>query len=136
MAWRDDLAAEWRLEGVYAERLLLPPLHTPFELALLLGLPEAEALTLELVTDPRLSPHVAPFLLEQFSAFSPGSGLPSHCRRLSPFPAMAAPAANGDADESVAPLILQEFREALVAPEMTRMKTSSIAAAIRWWPPG
>ncbi len=32
---------------------------------------------------------------------------------------MAAPAANGDADESVAPLILQEFREALVAPEMT-----------------
>lgn len=32
---------------------------------------------------------------------------------------MAALAANGDADESVAPLILQEFREALVAPEMT-----------------
>ncbi|MEX0634863.1 hypothetical protein M8494_35855 [Serratia ureilytica] len=72
VAWRDDLAAEWRLEGVYAERLLLPPLHTPFELALLLGLPEAEALTLELVTDPRLSPHVAPFLLEQFSAFLAG----------------------------------------------------------------
>ncbi|MER5233077.1 condensation protein, partial [Serratia ureilytica] len=45
VAWRDDLAAEWRLEGVHAERLLLPPLHTPFELALLLGLPEAEALT-------------------------------------------------------------------------------------------
>lgn len=51
-------------------------------------------------------------------------------------PAMAAPAANGDADESVAPLILQEFREALVAPEMTPMKTSSIAAAIRWSLPG
>ncbi|BEN71381.1 condensation domain-containing protein [Serratia marcescens] len=120
VAWRDDLAAEWRLEGVHAERLLLPPLHTPFELALLLELPEAEALTLELVTDPRLSPHVAPFLLEQFSAFLAGQriavALPA---AESVSPAMAAPAANGDADESVAPLILQEFREALVAPEMT-----------------
>ena len=86
MARRDDLAAEWRLEGVHTERLLLPPLHTLFELALLLGLPEAETLTLELVTDPRLSPHVAPFLLEQFSAFPPGSGLPSPCRRLRPLP--------------------------------------------------
>lgn len=120
VAWRDDLAAEWRLEGVHAERLLLPPLHTPFELALLLGLPEAEALTLELVTDPRLSPHAAPFLLEQFSAFLAGQriavALPV-AEAVSP--AMAAPAANGDANESVAPLILQEFREALVAPEMT-----------------
>ncbi|MDU5875494.1 MAG: condensation domain-containing protein, partial [Serratia marcescens] len=120
VAWRDDLAAEWRLEGVHAERLLLPPLHTPFELALLLELPEEEALTLELVTDPRLSPHAAPFLLEQFSAFLAGQrsavALPA---AESVSPAMAAPAANGDADESVAPLILQEFREALVAPEMT-----------------
>ncbi|WP_249927281.1 phosphopantetheine-binding protein, partial [Escherichia coli] len=33
--------------------------------------------------------------------------------------AMAAPAANGDADESIASLILQAFREALAAPEMT-----------------
>ncbi|BEM89977.1 hypothetical protein SME46J_44470 [Serratia marcescens] len=120
VAWRDDLAAEWRLEGVHAERLLLPPLHTPFELALLLGLPEAEALTLELVTDPRLSPHAAPFLLEQFSAFLAGQqiavALPA---AEAASPAITAPAANGDADESVAPLILQEFREALVAPEMT-----------------
>ncbi|MBH2914061.1 condensation protein [Serratia marcescens] len=120
VAWRDDLAAERRLEGVHAERLLLPPLHTPFELALLLELPEEEALTLELVTDPRLSPHAAPFLLEQFSAFLAGQrsavALPA---AESVSPAMAAPAANGDADESVAPLILQEFREALVAPEMT-----------------
>ncbi|WP_380692321.1 condensation domain-containing protein [Serratia marcescens] len=120
VAWRDDLAAEWQLEGVHAERMLLPPLHTPFELALLLGLPEAEALTLELVTDPRLSPHVAPFLLEQFSAFLAGQriavALPA---AEAASPAMAAPATNGEADESVAPLILQEFREALVAPEMT-----------------
>ncbi|HAT4983153.1 TPA: condensation protein [Serratia marcescens] len=120
VTWRDDLAAEWRLEGVRAERLLLPPLHTPFELALLLGLPEAETLTLELVTDPRLSPHVAPFLLEQFSAFLAGQriavALPA---AEAASPAMTAPATNGDADESVAPLILQEFREALVAPEMT-----------------
>ena len=99
---------------------MLPPLHTLFELALLLGLPEAETLTLELVTDPRLSPHVAPFLLEQFSAFLAGQriavALPA---AEAASPAMAAPAANGDADESVAPLILQEFREALVAPGMT-----------------
>ncbi|MFN2767925.1 hypothetical protein ACKUE8_27150, partial [Escherichia coli] len=77
--------------------------HTPFELALLLGLPEAEALTLELVTDPRLSPHAGPFLLEQFSAFLAGQriavALPV-AEAVSP--AMAAPAANGDADESVA----------------------------------
>ncbi|CUZ01302.1 Dimodular nonribosomal peptide synthase [Serratia marcescens] len=117
VTWRDDLAAEWRLEGVHAERLLLPPLHTRFELALLLGLPEAETLTLELVTDPRLSPHAAPFLLEQFSAFLAGQRITVALPAASP--AMAAPAANGDADESVAPLILQEFREALVAPEMT-----------------
>lgn len=120
VAWRDDLAAEWRLEGVHAERLLLPPLHTPFELALLLSSPEAETLTLELVTDPRLSPHAAPFLLELFSALLAGQriavALPA-AEAVSP--AMAAPAANGDADESVAPLILQAFREALVAPEMT-----------------
>lgn len=118
VAWRDDLAAEWRLEGVHAERLLLPPLHTPFELALLLGLPEAEALTLELVTDPRLSPHAAPFLLEQFSAFLAGQRIAAALPVAEAVsPAMAAPVANGD--ESVAPLILQEFREALVAPEMT-----------------
>lgn len=120
VAWRDDLAAEWRLEGVHAERLLLPPLHTPFELALLLSSPEAETLTLELVTDPRLSPHAAPFLLEQFSAFLAGQriavALPA-AEAVSP--AMAAPAANGDADESIASLILQAFREALAAPEMT-----------------
>lgn len=120
VAWRDDLAADWCMEGVHAERLLLPPLHTPFELALLLGLPEAEALTLELVTDPRLSPHAAPFLLEQFSAFLAGQriavALPA---AEAASPAITAPAAKGDADESVAPLILQEFREALVAPEMT-----------------
>ncbi|WP_439067712.1 condensation domain-containing protein [Serratia ureilytica] len=120
VAWRDDLAAEWRLEGVHAERLLLPPLHTPFELALLLSSPEAETLTLELVTDPRLSPHAAPFLLEQFSAFLAGQriavALPA-AEAVSP--AMAAPAANGDPDESIASLILQAFREALAAPEMT-----------------
>ncbi|KKZ17305.1 condensation protein [Serratia marcescens] len=120
VAWRDDLAAEWRLEGVHAERLLLPPLHTPFELALLLGLPEAEALTLELVTDPRLSPHAAPFLLEQFSAFLAGQQIAVALPVAeAASPAITAPAANGDADESVAPLILQEFREALVAPEMS-----------------
>lgn len=117
VAWRDNLAADWRMEGVHAERLLLPPLHTTFELALLLGLPEAETLTLELATDPRLSPHAAPFLLEQFSAFLAGQRITVALPAASP--AMAAPAANGDADESVAPLILQEFREALVAPEMT-----------------
>ncbi|MEL5232052.1 condensation domain-containing protein [Serratia ureilytica] len=120
VAWRDDLAAEWRLEGVHAERLLLPPLHTPFELALLLSSPEAETLTLELVTDPRLSPHAAPFLLEQFSAFLAGQriavALPA-AEAVSP--AMAASAANGDADESIASLILQAFSEALAAPEMT-----------------
>ncbi|MEB5996052.1 condensation domain-containing protein [Serratia ureilytica] len=120
VAWRDDLAAEWRLEGVHAERLLLPPLHTPFELALLLSSPEAETLTLELVTDPRLSPHAAPFLLEQFSAFLAGQriavALPA-AEAVSP--TMAAPAANGDADESIASLILQAFREALAAPEMS-----------------
>ncbi|MBE4974553.1 condensation domain-containing protein [Serratia ureilytica] len=120
VAWRDDLAAEWRLEGVHAERLLLPPLHTPFELALLLGLPEAEALTLELVTDPRLSPHAAPFLLEQFSAFLAGQQIAVALPVAeAASPAITAPAANGDADESVAPLILQAFREALVAPEMS-----------------
>lgn len=120
VAWRDDLAAEWRLEGVHAERLLLPPLHTPFELALLLSSPEAETLTLELVTDPRLSPHAAPFLLEQFSAFLAGQriavALPA-AEAVSP--AMAASVANGDADESIASLILQAFSEALAAPEMT-----------------
>ncbi|WP_338858905.1 condensation domain-containing protein [Serratia marcescens] len=119
----DDVILGVVLHDILAETLPwrhLPPLHTPFELALLLGLPEAEALTLELVTDPRLSPHVAPFLLEQFSAFLAGQriavALPA---AEAASPAMAAPAANGDADESVAPLILQEFREALVAPEMT-----------------
>ncbi|OKB64675.1 condensation protein [Serratia marcescens] len=120
VAWCDDLAADWRLEGAHAERLLLPPLHTPFELALLLGLPEAEALTLELVTDPRLSPHVAPFLLEQFSAFLAGQRIAVALTVTEAVsPAMTAPAVYGDADESVAPLILQAFREALVAPEMT-----------------
>ncbi|WP_273876930.1 hypothetical protein, partial [Serratia marcescens] len=69
------------------------------------------------VTDPRLSPHAAPVLLEQFSAFLAGQriavALPA-AEAVSP--AMAAPAANGDPDESIASLILQAFREALAAP--------------------
>lgn len=119
VCWREDMSAGLRLDGVGAEPLLLPPLHTPFELALLLSLPDASSLALELVADPRLSPHAAPFLLEQFVAFLAGQRVITASIADADPAAGQAPATDYAGDDDIAQLILSEFREALAAPEMT-----------------
>ncbi|CAI1013459.1 condensation domain-containing protein [Serratia quinivorans] len=124
VTWLADSSVALQLDGVSAERLLLPPLHTPFEMVLALSLPEPDSVVLELVTDPRLTPHAAPFLLEQFVAFLAGrlitAALLPAAERPSTLPESVlatqdAPAENAE----IAQLILAEFRDALVAPEMT-----------------
>ncbi|CAI0882176.1 condensation domain-containing protein [Serratia entomophila] len=118
VSWRGDITAGLQLDGVRVEPLLLPPLHTPFELALLLSLPDADSLALELVADPRLSPHAAPFLLEQFVAFLAGQRVITASIADANPVASQTPVTDNAANDDVAQLILSEFREALAAPEM------------------
>ncbi|WP_346827128.1 condensation domain-containing protein [Serratia inhibens] len=122
VTWLADPSVALQLDGVSAVRLLLPPLHTPFELVLALSLPDPDSVLLELVADPRLTPHAAPFLLEQFIASLAGQRITA-----APLPASEWPMASDDGgtavddgvDEEIAQLILSEFRDALAAPEMT-----------------
>ncbi|TFZ52539.1 condensation protein [Serratia proteamaculans] len=123
VTWLADPSVALQLEGVSAERLLLPPLHTPFELVLALSLPDPDSVVLELVTDPRLTPHVAPFLLEQFVAFLAGGAITAAQLPVAAQPLAAVehalPVDNAQENDAIAQLILAEFRDALVAPEMT-----------------
>lgn len=125
VSWLADPSVALQLDGVNAERLLLPPLHTPFELMLALSLPEPDSMVLELVADPRLTPHVAPFLLEQFVAYLAGRTittalLPAAEQPLAqPEAVLAGEDAQQQENDEIAQLILAEFRDALVAPDMT-----------------
>ncbi|MGO2441950.1 MAG: condensation domain-containing protein [Serratia proteamaculans] len=124
VTWLADPSVALQLDGVSAERLLLPPLHTPFELVLALSLPDPDSVVLELVADPRLTPHVAPFLLEQFVAFLAGRTITTALLAAAEPPSALAECilAVEDTQEEnaeIAQLILAEFRDALVAPEMT-----------------
>ncbi|SQI32444.1 Linear gramicidin synthase subunit D [Serratia plymuthica] len=122
VTWLADPSVALQLDGVSAERLLLPPLHTPFELVLALSLPDPDSVLLELVADPRLTPHAAPFLLEQFVASLAGQRitaalLPASERSMSPD--NGGTVVDDRVNEEIAQLILAEFRDALAAPEMT-----------------
>ncbi len=124
VTWLADPSVALQLDGVSAERLLLPPLHTPFELVLALSLPDPDSVVLELVADPRLTPHAAPFLLEQFVAFLAGRTITTALLAgAEPLSALVENlVATDDTQEEnaeIAQLILTEFRDALVAPEMT-----------------
>jgi hypothetical protein len=123
VTWLADPSVVLQLDGVSAERLLLPPLHTPFELVLALSLPDPDSVVLELIADPRLTPHAAPFLLEQFVAFLAGRTITTALLPAVEQPLAvvehALPVNDGQENDAIAQLILAEFREALVAPEMT-----------------
>jgi hypothetical protein len=123
VTWLADPSVALQLDGVSAERLLLPPLHTPFELVLALSLPDPDSVVLELIADPRLTPHAAPFLLEQFVAFLAGRTITTALLPAVEQPLAvvehALPVNDGQENDAIAQLILAEFREALVAPEMT-----------------
>lgn len=123
VTWLADPSVALQLDGVSTVRLLLPPLHTPFELVLALSLPDPDSVLLELVADPRLTPHAAPFLLEQFIASLAGqritaAPLPVSERTVEPDNGGTA-MDDGVVNEEIAQLILAEFRDALAAPEMT-----------------
>lgn len=122
VSWLDEPAAFLRIEGVSVERLPLPTLEPRPDLALAIGRNTKERLTIELTTGQGLSPHIGPFLLERFLAWiaDPQTARPGPAALPDSTPARTEIAADrGPANaDTVAALILTEFREALNAPQL------------------
>ncbi|MBY8222431.1 peptide synthetase [Vibrio fluvialis] len=68
VSWSVDPAVHLRLGKVQTETVRLAPLHCDFDLVLALGISCDNKLLLELTTGERLSPYIAGWLLEQFTA--------------------------------------------------------------------
>ncbi|EOB2573424.1 condensation domain-containing protein [Vibrio fluvialis] len=68
VTWSVDPAVHLRLGKVQTETVRLAPLHCDFDLVLALGISCDNKLLLELTTGERLSPYIAGWLLEQFTA--------------------------------------------------------------------
>ncbi|MBY7972493.1 peptide synthetase [Vibrio fluvialis] len=68
VTWSVDPAVHLRLGNVQTETVRLAPLHCDFDLVLALGISCDNKLLLELTTGERLSPYIAGWLLEQFTA--------------------------------------------------------------------
>lgn len=83
VTWSVDPAVHLRLHQVQAETVRFAPLHSDFDLILALGISCDNKLLLELTTGERVSPYIAGWLLEQFTAslgderMMPFSGAPS-----------------------------------------------------------
>ncbi|ENI4128212.1 peptide synthetase [Vibrio fluvialis] len=68
VTWSVDPVVHLRLGNVQTETVRLAPLHCDFDLVLALGISCDNKLLLELTTGERLSPYIAGWLLEQFTA--------------------------------------------------------------------
>ncbi|MCG6350250.1 condensation domain-containing protein [Vibrio fluvialis] len=68
VTWSVDPAVHLRLGKVQTETVRLAPLHCDFDLVLALGISCDNKLLLELTTGERVSPYIAGWLLEQFTA--------------------------------------------------------------------
>lgn len=119
VSWQHDFSASMNLTDIEVEDLLLPPLFSQHELNLTINRDEHNVLTLNLSADARLSTHAVPFLLEQFAATLLGDTVTP----LPPAqPAVTTAAAEQQSEQEnkvITALILQEFRDALVAADMS-----------------
>lgn len=122
VSWLAEPAELLPIAGVSVRRLALPTPEPQPDLALAVGRDAEGGLTLELTTGQELSPAVGPFLLERFVAWiaDPRTALPGPAALPGSAPArtdLSAGRSDTPAD-AITALILDEFREALGAPQM------------------
>lgn len=118
VTWHSDPQRLFAPDGVRVERLTLPTLEMRPDLALDAGMDRDGNITLELMTGQAVSPHIGAFLLEHFVAFMGGATTRQMSAAIAAAPTeVSADKAVLDVD-TIAALILSEFREALGSPTM------------------